>query len=109
MTAEAPDQRILTARLDAMLQRLENLEIQVRGLVTSQAIEGREFLLRDERGEIRARLEIADYAPRLTFYDRLGAARLCLGLQRDGSPDLAGFRGREEPKRGASGGPEDSA
>ena len=51
-------------------------------------MEGREFALRDERGEIRARLEMQEYAPRLTFYDRVGDERLRVGLQTDGSPSL---------------------
>ncbi len=104
MTTEAPDQRALAARLNAIAERLEKLEVQVRGLVTSQAVEAREFLLRDDRGEIRTRLEVADYAPRLTFYDRLGTARLRVGLHKDGSPDLADFKGREGAGGGAAAG-----
>ena len=66
----------LAGRLDAIADRLQKMEVQVRSLVTIRVVEAREFLLRDERGEIRARLEIAEYSPRLTFYDRLGKARL---------------------------------
>ncbi len=86
MTAEGPDLRILAARLEAIVDRLEKLEVQVRALVTSQTVEAKEFVVRDERREIRARLEMQEYAPCLTFYDRLGKERLTVGLRTDGSP-----------------------
>ncbi len=85
MTPETP---ALEARLEAILGRLTKLEVQVRGLVTSQTEEAKEFVVRDERGEIRARLEMQEYAPCLTFYDRLGKERLRIGLRTDGSPSL---------------------
>jgi hypothetical protein len=88
MGEEAPDPKLLGARLEAILDRLERLEVQVRGLVTSQTVEAREFLVRDARGEVRARLEMQEYTPCLTFYDRVGTARLRMGLQPDGSPSL---------------------
>ena len=92
MTSEAPDLRSLAQRLDAILDRLAKLEVQVRALVTSQTVEAREFVVRDERGEIRARLEMQGYAPCLTFYDRVGDERLRVGLRPDGSPDLSDFQ-----------------
>jgi hypothetical protein len=99
MTAEARDQRSLAARLDAILDRLAKLELQVRGLVTSQTEEAKEFVVRDERGEIRARLEMQEYAPCLAFYDRLGKGRLCIGLRDDGSPSIQ-LEGRDIPLPG---------
>ena len=96
ITAEAPDQRSLAARLDAIIERLGKLETQVRALVTSQILEAKEFILRDERREIRARLEMQEYAPCLTFYDRLGKERLRIGLQTDGPPSCR-LEGREIP------------
>jgi hypothetical protein len=57
MGEEAPDPKLLAPRLEAILDRLERLEVQVRGLVTSPTVEGKEFVVRDERGEVRARLE----------------------------------------------------
>ena len=86
MTSEAPDLRDLAQRLEAIRDRVTKVEVQVRTLVMSQSVEGREFALRDERGEIRARLEMQEYAPRLTFYDRLGTERLRIGLRPDGTP-----------------------
>jgi hypothetical protein len=63
MTAEGPDLIILAARLEAIVDRLTDLEVQVRSIVTSQTVEAREFVVRDTRGEIRARLEMQEYAP----------------------------------------------
>ena len=100
MIPEAPELCSLAARLGAILERLEKLEVQVRALVTSPTVEAREFLLRDERGEIRARLEMHDYAPSLTFYDRVGTERLRIGLRSDGTPAMQVGR-REIPLAGA--------
>jgi hypothetical protein len=88
MTPETPEYKPLAARLDAILDRLAKLELQVRGLVMSQTVEAKEFVVRDERGGIRARLEMQEYAPCLTFYDRLGKERLRIGLRNDGSPSI---------------------
>jgi hypothetical protein len=96
MTSEMPDLRPLAALLDAIADRLQKLEVQVRALVTSQTVEAKEFVVRDERGEIRARLEMQEYTPCLTFYDRLGIERLHIGLQADGSP-LLRVKDREMP------------
>ena len=63
MTSEAPDLNAITARLDAIRERPERLEVQVRGLATSQVVEASEFVVRDERGGIQARLEMQEYAP----------------------------------------------
>ncbi len=86
MQGDVPDPKVLAARLDAIVDRLDELEAQVRILVTSQAVEAREFVVKDERGEIRAQLEMQEYAPCLTVYNRLGIERLRIGLQPDGSP-----------------------
>jgi hypothetical protein len=95
MPAENEDAR-LSLRLESLLQRLRRLEIQVHCLVESQTVEAKEFVVRDERGGIRARLEMQAYAPCLTFYDRLGKERLRIGLRNDGSPSLW-VEGREIP------------
>jgi hypothetical protein len=96
MTPETHEHGTLAARMDAILDRLEKLEVQVRALVTSQTVEGKEFVVRDDRGEIRARLEMQQYAPCLTFYDRLGKERLKVALRTDGTPAM-GIEGRETP------------
>lgn len=85
-----------TPALEAILDRLGKLGLQVRGLVTSQTEEAKEFVVRDDRGEICARLEMQEYAPCLTFYDRLGKERLRIGLRTEGSPSLW-VEGREIP------------
>jgi hypothetical protein len=69
VTPEAIDLRMLAQRLDAIHDRLGNLEVQVRALVTSQTVEAKEFVVRDDRGEVWARLEMQQYAPCLTFHD----------------------------------------
>jgi hypothetical protein len=58
MSLETPDLTRLAARLEMIVDRLEKLEVQVRGLMTSQTVEAREFVVRDDHGEIRARLEM---------------------------------------------------
>ena len=88
MSPETPDLARLTARLERLVDRLDNVEVQVRGLVTSPTVEGREFVVRDDQGLIRARLKMEQYAPCLTFYDPLGKERLKIGLRTDGSPLL---------------------
>jgi len=88
MTSEMLDLRPLAGRLDALVARLEDLEVQVRGLVTSPTVEAREFVVRDDHGVLRARLEMEQYAPCLTFYDPLGEERLKIGLRTDSSPLL---------------------
>ncbi len=96
MTPETPDLTRLAARLERLADRLEKLEVQVRGLVTSSTVEATEFVVRDERGEIRARIELQAHAPGLVFYDRLGKTRLRIGLRTDGSPSIK-VGGREIP------------
>jgi len=88
MTPEAPDLTRLTAQLERIASRLQDVEVQVRGLVTTPTVEAREFVVRDDHGVIRARLEMEQYAPCLTFYDPLGTERLKLGLRTDSSPLL---------------------
>ncbi len=79
-----------------LAERLADLEFQVRALVASQTLEARDLVVKDERGGVRARLEMQEYAPRLTFYDRLGTERLWTGLRTDGMP-VMGVAGREIP------------
>jgi len=88
MTPEIPDLTRLKERLERIVHRVDDLEVQVRGLVTSPTVEAREFLVRDEHGVIRARLEMEQFAPCLTFYDPTGKERLKIGLRTDGSPLL---------------------
>ncbi len=88
MTPETPDLLTLAARLERLADRLDNVELQVRGLMTSQTVEAREFVVRDERGVIRARLEMEAHAPSVTFYDSLGVERLKIGLRTDSTPML---------------------
>ncbi len=47
MTANAPDQKTLAARLEMIADRLDKLEVQVRGLLTSQTVEAKEFVVKD--------------------------------------------------------------
>ncbi len=94
MTPDIPDLMAVAARLESLAERLADLEYQVRALVTSPRVEARDFVVKDERGEVRARLEMQEYAPRLTFYDRLGTERLRIGLRTDGTP-AAWVEGRE--------------
>jgi hypothetical protein len=96
MTPETPDLTELSARLEMIVDRLEKVEIQVRGLVTNPTVEAKEFVVRDERGVIRARLEMEQYAPCLTFYDPVGRERLKVGLRTDSSP-LLRVEQRETP------------
>ena len=94
MPSEALDLRALSERLDLILERLSKLEVRVRGLLTSQTVEAKEFVVKDDRAVIRARLEMAQYAPCLTFYDNAGTERLKIGLRTDSSPMLH-VEGRE--------------
>ncbi len=88
MTPELPDLKLLTTRLEHLAERLARLEVQVRGLVESQTVEAREFVVKDEQGGIRGRLEMQEYGPRLVFYDRVGTELLRIGLRRDGAPTI---------------------
>jgi len=88
MTPETPDLTRLTARLERIVHRVEDLGVQVRGLVTSPTVEAKEFVVRDDHGEIRARLEMEQHAPCLTVYDPLRKERLKVGLRTDSSPML---------------------
>jgi hypothetical protein len=96
MTPETPDLTRLAARLERIVDRLAQLEVRVRGLMTSSTVEAREFVVRDDHGVIRARLEMERYAPCLTFYDPLGKERLKVGLRTDSTPLLRAER-REVP------------
>jgi len=86
MTEDTPDLTRLAVRLEVLADRLDKLEVQVRGLVESQTVEATEFVVKDERGHVRARLEMQEYAPCLTFYDPAGKERLKIGLRTDSSP-----------------------
>jgi hypothetical protein len=88
MSPETPDPNILALRLERLADRLDQVEAQVRALVTSLIVDAREFVVRDYRGVIRARLEMEQHAPSLTFYDPGGKERLKVGLRTDGSPLL---------------------
>ena len=88
MILDAPDLKALAARLDAITDRLDKLEVQVRALVTPPTVEAREFVVTDARGEVRARFEMQDYAPQLAFFDRVGTERLWIGLRSDGAPAI---------------------
>ncbi len=85
-TADAPELTTLALRLAVLEERLAMLEVQVRALMESQTVEAKEFIVRDDRGGIRARFEMQQYAPCLTFYDTAGKERLKIGLRADGSP-----------------------
>ncbi len=88
MTLGEPDVSALASRLETLAERLADVEVQVRALMTSQIVEAKEFVVQDERGEIRARPEVQDNSPRLILYDRLGRERLRIGLHPDGSPSV---------------------
>ena len=62
-TSGEAELKAMAAPLDAILERVHNLEVQVRGIVTSQTVEAKAFVLRDDRGRIRARLDIQEYHP----------------------------------------------
>ncbi len=96
MMADAPDLTTLALRLEVLADRLTMLEVQVRALMESQTVDAKEFIVRDDRGHIRARLEMEKYAPSLTFYDNAGTERLKIGLRTDSSPMLH-VEGREIP------------
>lgn len=71
MTSQPPDLAAVLARLDRIHERISRLEFQVSGLMQSESVEAEAFVLRDDRGEIRARLDLRDHAPRLTFYAQI--------------------------------------
>ena len=95
MAAEENDPR-LTTRLDSILKRLHRLELQVNRLIESQTVEARDFVVMDERGEPRARFEMAGDSPQVIFFDRIGRERLRIGLHQDGTPAMR-VEGREVP------------
>ena len=92
MASKASDLKALAARLVVIVNHLQQLELQIRTLVESQIVKTQAFLLRSGRGEIRARLNITEYSPRLTFCDRLGETLLHVGLRPDGTPDQSDFK-----------------
>jgi hypothetical protein len=96
MTADVPKLKTLAARLEVLADRLAMVEVQVRALMESQTVDAKEFVVRDDRGEIRARLEMQGYSPHLIFYDRSGKERLKIGLRTDATPAIW-VEGRETP------------
>jgi hypothetical protein len=89
MSTEREDIARLTAQVEALLERVMQLEGQVYRLMESPTVEAEAFVLRDDRAEVRARLDIRDHATRLTFYDSIGHERLHIGLHADGTPDVS--------------------
>ena len=87
MSAEYEDPR-LTTQMESILERLRRLEIRVSRLVESQTVEAKEFVVLDDRGDPRARFELAGHSPQIAFYDRLGKERLRIGLHSDGTPAM---------------------
>jgi hypothetical protein len=66
-----------------------------RRLIEGGSLEAKEFVVRDDRGEIRAaRLEMQGYTPHLIFYDRSGKERMKIDLRTDGTPSICA-EGRE--------------
>ncbi len=57
MTPQEADLTSLAVLLEMIVDRLDKLEVQVRGLVTSQTVEAKEFVVKDDRGDIRAQLD----------------------------------------------------
>jgi hypothetical protein len=96
MASKAPDLNTLAARVDLLLDRLEKLDLQTAGLTESHRVEAKESVVQDERGAVRARFEMQEYSPRLTFFDSRGEERLRVGLHADGTPTIQ-VRGREVP------------
>ncbi len=88
MTTEPLDLTRVTARLARIVDRLDDLEVRVRGLTTRSIVTALEFLVWDERGVIRARLAREPDAFCLTFDDPAGKEPLKLSLQMDSSPLL---------------------
>jgi hypothetical protein len=92
MTPQTPDLAGVMARLDTIFERLNALEYQVSGLMRSESVEAQAFVLHDDRARIRARLDLRDHTPCLTFYDGIGGERLHIGLHMDGTPDCSRMR-----------------
>ncbi len=51
-------------------------------------MEGRFFVVTDDRGNPRARFEMAGHSPQIIFFDSTGRERLRIGLHRDGRPGM---------------------
>jgi hypothetical protein len=66
------------------------VELEVQGLMMNAIVEANSSLMRGECGVVWARLEIAQYAPCLTFYDPGGKERRRVAWWTDGSPLLCG-------------------
>jgi len=89
MVPQTQDLAAALARLDTILERLNRLELQVPVPMQSESVEAEAFVLRDQRAQVRARLDLWDHAPRLTFHDGIGDERLLIGPQTDGTADVA--------------------
>ncbi len=48
MTTDAPELKTLAMLLEMIVDRLDKLEVQVRGLVMSQTVEERESVVKDD-------------------------------------------------------------
>ena len=48
MTTDAPELKTLVMLLEMIVDRLDKLEVQVRGLVRSQTVEAKEFVVKDD-------------------------------------------------------------
>ncbi len=88
MHTPTPDLVPILARLETLADRVRHLELQLRGLIESATVEGQALVLQDARGHVRARWEVVEHAPRLTFYDTAGVERLRVGLNLDATPAI---------------------
>ncbi len=84
---DSPDAR-LTPLLTAILERLGRLEHQVDGLLKRDVVWAQTLVIRDDRGDPRARFELAGDSPQLLLFDSAGRERLRLGLRPDGTPAI---------------------
>ena len=48
MTTDAPELKTLAMLLEMIVDRLDKLEVQVRGLVRSQTVEAKEFVVKED-------------------------------------------------------------
>jgi len=85
MAEEDEDPR-LTSRLDSILERLRRLELQMNGIIASTTVRAQRFVVLDEAGGPRARVEMAGHSPQIVLLDRAGKERLRIGLHTDGTP-----------------------
>lgn len=86
----------MVTRLHLSSGRMTDLGIQARTLAESQIIEGECVVLKDDDGDVRARLEMVGSAPRVTFYESAGTPRVSIGFAMDdgGDGEELGAHGR---------------